>query len=65
MKLVFGISSWTNNKRRAARHLDDGKGNPACGGDGRKAIVWDKEEGEAPTCWLCLRILKRINKINK
>jgi hypothetical protein len=62
MKVVYGISPWTNMTRPAARHLDDGKGLPACGGAGRKVISWETEEAEKITCWLCERILKKINK---
>lgn len=52
MKIVWAISRWTNPNRAAARHIDrDGK--PLCGGRGRKAFTWVKEEGE-PTCKTCI-----------
>ena len=53
MKLVYAISERTNPKRPAARHLDDGNGRPACGGNGREPFVWAPEEGE-PTCKICM-----------
>lgn len=36
MKLVYGISRWTNPSRPSARHIDNGEGKPLCGGRGRK-----------------------------
>jgi hypothetical protein len=53
MKLVYAISERTNPKRPVARHLDDGNGRPACGGNGREPFVWAPEEGE-PTCKICM-----------
>jgi len=59
MKLVYGISRWTNPSRPSARHIDDDKGRPLCGGSGRKAFTWEKEEGK-PTCKRCIQIYKRL-----
>jgi hypothetical protein len=53
MKLVYSISSWTNSKRPAAQHLDNGEGKPLCGGNGREPFFWAPEEGE-PTCKICM-----------
>lgn len=52
MKLVYAIPKRTNSKRPAARHIDDGKGKPLCGGNGRQPFFWAPEEGE-PTCKIC------------
>jgi len=51
MKLVYGISRWTNPSRASARHIDDSFGKPLCG-DKRKC-TWETEEGE-PTCQKCI-----------
>lgn len=53
MKLVYAISQRTNSRRPAARHLDNGKGKPLCGGNGREPFFWAPEEGE-PTCKICM-----------
>ena len=53
MKLVYAVSEWTNSKRPVARHLDNGEGNPLCGGNGRQPLLWATEEGE-PTCKICM-----------
>lgn len=55
MRLVYGISRWTNASRPGARHLDNGSGLPLCGGGGRKVFSWEKETGE-PTCDKCWRM---------
>jgi len=55
MNLVYGISRWTNASRAGARHIDDGRGRPLCGGRGRKVLSWEKDQGE-PTCKVCLSI---------
>ena len=57
MKLVYGISRWTNPSRASARHIDDGTGKPLCGGNNRKAFAWMREEGE-PTCKRCIQIFE-------
>lgn len=57
MNLVYGISRWTNPSRAAARHIDNGKGKPLCGGAGRKAFTWEEERGN-PTCKRCIAIYK-------
>lgn len=59
MKLVYGISRWTNAGRASALHIDNGNGKPLCG-DGRKVFSWEREEGE-PTCEKC----KAIHAKNK
>ena len=56
MKTVYAISRWSNAYRSAARHVDNGEGKPLCGGAGRKAFVWEREESE-PTCKRCKQIL--------
>jgi ppGpp synthetase/RelA/SpoT-type nucleotidyltranferase len=58
MKIVYGISRWTNASKPSARHIDNGKGKPLCG-DKRKVFSWEKDEGE-PTCQKCISML-RIN----
>jgi hypothetical protein len=55
MKLVYAISRWSNPNRAAALHIDNGEGKPLCGGAGRKAFSWEREEGE-PTCKRCVRL---------
>ena len=55
MKTVYAISRWSNARRGAARHIDNGEGKPLCGGAGRKAFSWESEEGE-PTCKRCIRL---------
>ena len=52
MKLVYGISMWTNPSRASARHIDDSFGKPLCE-DKRKVLSWEKEEGN-PTCKKCI-----------
>ncbi len=62
MKLVYGISRWTNPSRPSALHIDDGNGRPLCGGGGRKVFSWSSEEGE-PTCDKCKKALAdRVKK---
>ena len=48
MKLVYGISRWSNPSKPASRHIDAGNGKPLCGGflvvgniywDGKKTRV--------------------------
>lgn len=53
MKLVYAVSQRTNSKRPSARHIDNGKGKPLCGGNGREPFFWAPEEGE-PTCKICM-----------
>lgn len=55
MKLVYAVSQQSNPKRPAARHVDDGRGKPLCGGNGREPFFWAPEEGE-PTCKICMDI---------
>ena len=68
MKLVYAVSQWTNSKRPAARHLDNGEGKPLCGGNGRQPLLWATEEGE-PTCKICMDLAMMMesesNEINK
>jgi 8-oxo-dGTP diphosphatase len=61
MKLVYGISPWTNASRAGARHIDNGSGRPLCGGNGRLPFTWEKEEG-TPTCKKCKRLWHLTNK---
>jgi len=56
MKLVYGISRWTNPYRASARHIDNGEGRPLCN-SGRKVFTWQPDEGE-PTCKRCISINK-------
>jgi len=58
MKLVYGISRWTNASRPSARHIDDGRGKPLCQSK-RKVLSWEKDEGQ-PTCQRCISIYKRV-----
>lgn len=55
MKLVYGISRWTNVSRASARHIDDGTGHPLC--KSKRKATWEFEEGE-PTCRRCIQIKK-------
>lgn len=65
MKLVYGISRWTNSSRPSARHIDNSEGYPLCGGNGRKAFSWEREEGE-PTCKKCVSLAnKRMEPTSK
>ena len=57
MKLVYGISRWTNPNRPGARHINSNN-KPLCGGSGRKAFTWETEEG-FPTCKRCIRLRKK------
>uniref|UniRef100_A0A6M3Y1B3 Uncharacterized protein n=1 Tax=viral metagenome TaxID=1070528 RepID=A0A6M3Y1B3_9ZZZZ len=52
MKLVYGISRWTNSSRASARHIDNSFGGPLCA-DKRKVLSWEREAGE-PTCKRCI-----------
>ena len=61
MKLVYAVSQWTNSKRPAARHLDNGEGKPLCGGNGRQPLLWAIEEGE-PTCKICQDLTMMIQE---
>ena len=56
MKIVSGISRWTNASRGNAIHIDDGHGRPLCG-EQRKVFSWVQDEGE-PTCRACKKIKK-------
>jgi hypothetical protein len=58
MKLVYGISRWTNPSRASARHIDDSFGTPLCGSK-RKVFTWEHENGE-PTCKRCIAKYKCI-----
>ena len=58
MKLVYAISRWSNPNRAATLHIDNGEGKPLCGGAGRKAFSWEREEGE-PTCQRCVRLANK------
>lgn len=51
MKLVYGISRWTNASRASARHIDDSFGKPLCGN--KRKCTWETEQGE-PTCKRCI-----------
>jgi hypothetical protein len=53
MKLVHAVGPRTKSKRPAARHIDNGKGSPLCGGNGREPLFWAPEEGQ-PTCKICM-----------
>ncbi|MDD4985009.1 MAG: hypothetical protein PHQ43_04350 [Dehalococcoidales bacterium] len=60
MKLVYGISSWTNPSRPHARHIDDGHGRPLCGGKSQKKVFsWERDEGK-PTCERCIQMYKKL-----
>lgn len=63
MKLVYGISRWTNPSRAAARHIDNGQHKPLCGGRGRKVFSWQEEDGE-PTCASCIRIMNKQKQLS-
>jgi hypothetical protein len=53
MRLVYYVSETSRSSRPSARHIDNGKGEPLCGGNGRKPLLWAQEDGE-PTCKVCL-----------
>ena len=57
MRLVYGISRWTNPYRSSARHIDDGNGKPLCQ-DKRKVLSWEYEVG-TPTCQKCIKIYEK------
>ena len=59
VKLVYGITRWTNPNRASARHIDDGEGKPLCN-SGRKAF-WQTSEGE-PTCQRCIRKYEKMQE---
>ena len=61
MKLVYGISRWTNPNRASARHIDNGDGRPLCQ-DKRKVSSWSTDEGE-PTCNKCIRVYGNLNQV--
>lgn len=56
--LVYGISAWSNPNRPAARHIDDGLGEPLCNSR-RHRGGWERDQGE-PTCAACLRKYETI-----
>jgi hypothetical protein len=60
MKIVYGISRWTNASRASARHIDNGQGRPLCN-DKRKVFTWERENG-IPSCQKCIR-LAGLNKV--
>lgn len=60
MKLVYGISRWTNSSRASARHIATSENKPLCGGGGRKIISWEIEEGK-PTCNKYIKIIENHN----
>lgn len=53
MKLVYYVSELSRSSRPTARHIDNGNGEPLCGGNGHQPLLWAQEEGE-PTCKVCL-----------
>ena len=65
VKLVYSVNQWTNSKRPAARHLDNGEGKPLCGGNGRQPLLWGTEDGE-PTCKICMDLaIMRQNEMDE
>ena len=60
MKLVYGISRWTNASRASARHIDNGSGKPLC--NDKRKCTWETEEGE-PTFQKCIRLLSESNPV--
>ena len=62
MKLVYAISQRKNSKRPVARHIDNGKGKPLCGGTGREPLIWAPEEGE-PTCKICMDLALVLHQV--
>lgn len=55
MKLIYGVSKWTNASRPRARHIDNGDGLPLCG-EQRKGTSWVLEDGNLSdvTCKKCI-----------
>jgi hypothetical protein len=57
MKLVYGISRWTNPSRASARHIDRDDGKPLC--NDKRKCTWETESGE-PTCLKCISIYNKL-----
>lgn len=56
MKLVIGISRWTNASRSHAVHIADNDGRPLCGGKRQKRVFsWSEVNADNPTCKACIR----------
>ena len=64
MQLVYAVSQQTKSKRPTARHIDNGKGKPLCGGNGREPFFWAPEEGE-PTCKICMDLALMLEEQSK
>jgi hypothetical protein len=61
MKLVYAVSQKTKSRRPAARHIDNGKGQPLCGGNGREPFFWAPDEGE-PICKICMDVAMMLKE---
>lgn len=57
MKVIYGISRWTNPNRASARHIPNERMQPLCWSK-RKVFTWAYEEG-TPTCKKCIAMNKR------
>lgn len=54
MKVIYGISRWTNACRSHARHIPGPEGKPLCGDKRRKIFTYETVDDE-PTCLICRR----------
>lgn len=64
MKIIFGISRYTNHSKPAALHIPKENTRylePLCGDKRRKtSVTYDYDNGE-PTCNDCIRLFNLVN----
>jgi hypothetical protein len=67
MKLIYGISKWTNSSRASAIHIANTEGKPLCNSK-RKVFCWETEDStsiETVICDKCKKGYQSKNVIQK
>ena len=55
MKVIYGISRWTNASRPRKRHIPDMNGKPLCNWKGTKIPFTTEHELGEPNCLYCIK----------
>lgn len=60
MKLIYGISRWTNPNTNKRTHIPNHHGQPLCikSNNPYRQHTYETTEGDAPTCFRCLKLMK-------
>lgn len=67
MKLIYGISRWTNSSRPSAIHIANTEGRPLCNSK-RKVFCWEREDStciDNVTCDKCKNAYAKLSEAEK